>query len=148
MDQTVRNCRLGRQGAMEPRFFVGVLHKDGQEKATTFAYLTLIRYCKQIEQRAYCLFLFEFRACCSPRGGTLLVTCFIPQSLHDSFFSSSSPAFPFPLFLGTDCMEYNQLIRHQFLVSTCKASNLFTLNYKDLIGFVKNELITTEEAAL
>lgn len=60
MDQTVRNCRLGRQGAMEPRFFVGVLHKDGQEKATTFAYLTLI--CKALQaNRAESLLFVSLR---------------------------------------------------------------------------------------
>lgn len=63
-------------------------------------------------------------------------------------FFSSSPASPFPLSPGTDRMEYSQVVRHRFLVSACKGSNPFTPDYEDPIGFVKNELTTTGEAAL
>jgi hypothetical protein len=44
-------------------------------------------------------------------------------------------------------MEYSQVVRHRFLVPACKGSNPFTPDYEHPIGFVKNELTTTGEAA-
>ena len=43
----------------------------------------------------------------------------IPRSAR-----SSSPAFPFPP--SGRRMEYSQVVRHRFLVPTCKGSNPFT----------------------
>ena len=39
------------------------------------------------------------------------------------------------------------MVRHRFLVPACKGSNPFTPDYEHPIGFVKNELTTTGEAA-
>ncbi|KAK8653117.1 hypothetical protein V6N13_127132 [Hibiscus sabdariffa] len=77
-----------------------------------------------------------------PKGRTLLLTCYIPTFLHGST-RSSSPVSPFPLspFLPskTGRMEYSQVVRHRFLVPTCKGSNPFTPDYEDPIGSVKND---------
>lgn len=43
-------------------------------------------------------------------------------------------------------MEYSQVVRHWFLVPTCKGSNPFTPDYEHPIGSVKNELPTTGKA--
>ncbi|TYK10922.1 hypothetical protein E5676_scaffold17328G00010 [Cucumis melo var. makuwa] len=45
-------------------------------------------------------------------------------------------------------MEYSQVVRHRFLVPTCKGANPFTPDYSHPIFSVKNELTTTEKAVL
>lgn len=61
MDRTARN--LGRQGATEPRFFVGVLHNKGKRRLRRSP--TLIGKALQANRAESLPFLLESRACCS-----------------------------------------------------------------------------------
>lgn len=108
---------------------------------------TLIGIALQANRAESLPFLLESRACCS-RGRTFLLTCYIPASLHGSFFEPCFSLPPLPVLPSKrGRMEYSQVVRHRFLVPACKGSNPFTPDYEHPIGSVKNELTTTGEAA-
>ncbi|KAI5658464.1 hypothetical protein M9H77_27257 [Catharanthus roseus] len=63
-----------------------------------------------------------------PKGKTLLLTCYIPASLHGSFFE---PCFSLPpLRVQNRPIKYSQVVRHRFLIPACKGSNPFTPDYE------------------